>query len=104
MTPTEPIEFLEPWEPFTCEQAQAFSRELEIELASGHSLHGVRLMAIAHSGAADDALFQMEDSGVVQVHLTWSGRAEQSPWPRYRVFPSLGDWIREVMIPAHQGR
>jgi hypothetical protein len=104
MTSTEPIEFLKPWEPFSSKQAQAFLRELEIELASGHGLHGVRLTALAHTGAADDALFQLKDGGVVQVHLTWSGRAERLPWPWYRVFPSLADWIREVMIPAHDER
>src|SRR5262245_21957191 len=65
MTSTKPIEFLEPWEPFTSEQAQAFLHELEIELASGHGLQGVGLTALAHSGAADDALFQMEDGSAL---------------------------------------
>ena len=81
MTSPKPIEFLEPWEPFTSEQAHVFLHELEIELASGHGLHGVRLTALGHSGAADDALFQMEDGGVVQVGNPGQGERDSGMMP-----------------------
>ena len=79
MPHTKPVEFKEPWQRFVPGQAEAFLRELETELMPGHALHGVALTALGHSAAADDALFQIGDNRVVEVHLTWSQHAEQPP-------------------------
>jgi hypothetical protein len=99
-----PLSYLEPWEEFVPGQAAAFLREIQIELSPGHPLHGIKLTPIAHSVRADDALFQLEDGRVVEVHLTWSGRAQQPPWPGHQVYETLDDWVQQVMIPAHEDR
>ena len=46
----------------------------------------------------------LEDGRVVEVHLTWSGRAQQPPWPGHQVYETLDDWVQQVMIPAHEDR
>jgi hypothetical protein len=96
------IEFLHPWDPFIRGQADAFLLELEHELSPGHPLYGVKLLPLAHSGAADDALFAMEDGRVVQVHLTFSLRSEQPPLPRHRIFSNASEWVEQVMRPEHE--
>ena len=95
----QPLLFLSPWEEFLPGQALSFLRELDVELSPGHPLHGVPLTPIAHSRRADDALFQLGDGRVVEVRLTWSSRAEQPPFPRHHIYPSLQDWAQLVMIP-----
>jgi len=72
------IEFLEPWYEFIPGQADVFLTELRRELSLGHPLEGLELAPLGHSGAADDALFEVEDGRVVQVHLTFSRRIEQT--------------------------
>jgi hypothetical protein len=98
------IEFLEPWQRFVPGQADAFLGELEQELSPGHPLHGVNLIPLGHSGAADDALFQMEDGRVVQVHLTFSPRTEEQPSPRHRIYSNADEWVQQVMFPQHEER
>jgi hypothetical protein len=44
-------------------------------------------------------LFRLEGGGVVDVHLTWSGKTEPPPWPSHRAYASLEDWQRQVMVP-----
>ena len=61
---------LEPWEKFVPGQADAFFREFRVELSPGHALHGLELIPVAHSARADDALFQLADGRVAEVHLT----------------------------------
>jgi hypothetical protein len=94
--------FLPPWEPLLPDQADAFQSELERELSAGHPLHGVALQAIARSRRADDALFQLENGCVADVHLTWSRKSERAPWPTHRVYSSLEEWQQHVMIPDHE--
>jgi hypothetical protein len=96
------LQFLKPWVESEPEPAAAFLRELQLELAPDHPLHGTKLTGIAHSRAGDDVLFQMEDRRVAQVHLTWSGRPEQPPWPNHDVYDFIQEWARRVMIPAHE--
>jgi len=98
------LSLLKPWEEFLPGQAVAFVCEAQTELSPGHPLHGTKLTALAHSTRADDALFQLEDGRVVDLHLTWSGRQEQAPWPRHRVYASLEEWAQQVMIPTHEDR
>ena len=97
------IEFLEPWERFAPGEANAFLLELERELSHGHPLHGAKLVPLGHSGAADDALFEMGEGRVVQVHLTFSLRAEQPPFPRHRIYSTTDEWVQQVMLPEHEG-
>ena len=96
------LSFLKPWVQSDPQPAAAFLRELQLELSTAHPLHGTKLAAIAHSRAADDVLFQMEDGRVAQVHLTWSGHTEQPPWPNHDVYGSIQEWAQQVMIPAHE--
>jgi hypothetical protein len=30
------------------------------------------------------------------VHLTWTQRSEQPPWPHHRIFESLDEWLRSI--------
>lgn len=87
------ISLPQPWEELPPGQAAAFARELEIELAPSHPLYGLKLTALAHSSRNDDALFQLDCGSVVEVHLTWSGRAEPIPWPRHKVYANLRQWF-----------
>jgi len=93
---------LEPWEKFVPGQADAFLRELQVELSPDHSLRGLELTPVAHSARADDALFQLADGRVAEVHLTWSGKTEQAPAPKHRIYSSIEEWVELVMIPAHE--
>jgi hypothetical protein len=93
------MEFQEPWCQFVPGQADAFLQELERELSPEHPLHGVKLIPLGHSGAADDALFEMGDGRLVQVHLTFSARTEQPALPFYRIYANADDWVRQVMLP-----
>lgn len=97
------IEFLEPWEEFRTGQADAFLLELSREVSPEHPLSDLQLDPLEHSGAADDALFATQDGRVVEVHLTWSGRAEQPPWPKHRFYSNVGEWIEQAMLPEHEG-
>jgi len=99
-----PLSLLEPWCEFVPGQADAFLRAIQVELSPGHPLYGVKLSALAHSGRADDALFQLDDGRVADVHLTLSGRPEQPPCPKHRIYASLAEWVQRVMIPAHEDR
>jgi hypothetical protein len=56
---------------------------------------------VAHSGAADEVLFQRNDGQVVMVHLTWTGRAETPPGPNYQLYASWESWAEQVMRPEH---
>jgi hypothetical protein len=95
------VTFLEPWERLSSDQAESLNRELATELPLGHPLCQVALRAIARSGRADDALFEMNDGHVVVVHLTWLGACERLPFPLHRVYDSIDQWTREVMLAEH---
>jgi len=97
-----PFSYLEPWrEPFA-DQAEALLRELRTGRSPGHALHGVNLKAIARSNTADDVLFQLDDGRVCVVHLTWRRSVEQYPRPQHRMFSTLEDRVRDVMVPDHE--
>jgi hypothetical protein len=97
-----PFSYLVPWKQSSAGPCETFLRELRTEVSPGHPLHGAIIKAIAHSLQADDVLFQLEDSRVCQVHLTWRRSAEQPPWPRHQMFSTLEDWVRKVMVPDHE--
>jgi len=97
-----PFSYLKPWKEPSVGQAEALLHELRTELSPGHPLHGINLRAIAVSVQAGDVLFQLDDGRVCVVHLTWRRSAEQHPWPQHRMFFTLEDWIRDVMVPDHE--
>lgn len=96
------IEFLEPWCEFVPGEGDFFLQELKCEISPGHPLECLVLTPLGHSGAADDALFRTEDGRVFQVHLTFSRRAEQPPFPYCEMFSTVEDWIQQVMVPANE--
>jgi hypothetical protein len=93
--------FREPWQRLNPVQAGCTLREVRIELAPGHPMYGLDLIPIARSRQTDDALFLLDDGRVVQVHLTWSRRAELPPWPSHSIYATLEDWAQRTMIPVH---
>ena len=87
----------EPWETVEdadmAEYRHAWEVELVCELGPGHLLFGQTPRLICRRLDCDDALFQLEDGRVAEVHLTWSGRREaNSVLPETRIFSSLGEW------------
>jgi len=96
------IDFLEPWCELVPGQADAFLRELKNELAPDHPLHSVQLHPLGHSGASDDAIFEANDGRIFQVHLTFSGRSEKTPLPRFQAYANTAEWIQRVMLPANE--
>ncbi len=63
-------DFREPWLRLQPEQALAFEREAEKEIAPGHELHGIALSALAKCQGCDDAVFRASDGTFAIVHLT----------------------------------
>jgi hypothetical protein len=96
------IDFLEPWYEFVPDQADSLLRELKSELAPDHPLCSMQLHPLGHSGASDDAIFENDDGRIFQVHLTFSGRAEKTPLPRFRAYANTVEWIQTVMLPANE--
>lgn len=100
---TPRIELLEPWEEVHLGQADAFLLELAREISRGHPLSDVPLDPLGRSRVADDALFAMHDGRVVEVHLTWSHKAERPPWPAHKFYANVDEWIAQSMLPEHEG-
>lgn len=60
---------------------------------------------IARRDGTDDALFQLDDGRVAEVHMTWRRSRETDPrWPATAIFTSLEDWVEESMKPLHDER
>ena len=67
----------------------AWEQELRQEVAKDHPLFERTWGMIARRDDRDDALLDLRTGGYAVVHLTWSGRPEQPPWPTTTVYPSL---------------
>jgi hypothetical protein len=61
--------------------ARALQSELKAELSSGHPLHGRDCRVVAKALPQDEVVVVAGEL-VALVHLTWSGRREQPPYPR----------------------
>lgn len=62
--------------------------ELKREIAKGHPLWGVDVIAIAIGGNGDDVLFEIPNGKYAYVHLTW--RKETKPdWPHCEIFENF---------------
>ncbi|MFD7667461.1 hypothetical protein [Streptomyces sp. NPDC059788] len=75
----------------------SLERELHRELPPDHPLYGARVRAAARCEACDDVLFHVTDRALpwAVVHLTWSGRQEQLPWPRTAPLAHLNDLLTQ---------
>jgi hypothetical protein len=98
------IEWLEPWVPIErLAEREAIQTELHSELSASHPLFGLSVVALARRYDQDDVLFELADSRVAEVHLTWSRKPERDPrWPRTRIFASAAVWAAEKMRPLHE--
>jgi hypothetical protein len=94
---------LEPWHAVSPERRAQLDAEVAQELPPGHVLAGRPLAAAAARSDRDDVLFEIPGLGYAVVHLTWSGRRENSPeWPRTEVFSSIEEWRDRVMQRDHE--
>ncbi|SDH01268.1 hypothetical protein SAMN05216338_1004283 [Bradyrhizobium sp. Rc2d] len=71
---------------------KAWEDELRKEIGPEHPLWNCGLRLIARRDDRDDAIFLVGDGRVAEVHLTWSGKPERSPWPRTAIFANMGQW------------
>lgn len=57
-------------------------RELTVEIAEGHVLHGRRWRIIGIGvPARDDVLVELDGGEIGLTHLTWRGTSEPPSWP-----------------------
>lgn len=76
-------------------QARALQAELQAELSSGHPLHGLDCRVVAKALPQDEVVVVAGEL-VALVHLTWSGRREQPPFPSVE-FPDSAAAFRELV-------
>jgi hypothetical protein len=93
------IKWHEPWAPIERpEEREALQAELHSELGASHPLFSVSVVALARRYDQDDVLFELPDSRVAEVHLTWSCKPERDPhFPRTTIFSSAAVWAEEKM-------
>ena len=101
---TSSFEWLEPWyhvdDPTIC---GGLEQQLQREISARHVLSGERACLLARRADTDDALFELSNGRVAEVHLTWRQSTEPDPrWPATAIFGSLEEWARESMVPLHQ--
>ena len=105
--------WLEPWSPVLEEHfpkrqefiefCEGWEKQLMTEVGPKHPLFGHQAKLIARLYETDDALFQLDDGRVADVHLTWSKGPEPDPrWPVTAIWPSLDDWVREELVRYHR--
>jgi hypothetical protein len=82
------VDWPQPWIPAgKAADAAALVRELQKEIAPGHSLFGKTVSAVAWRRDCDDVLYEVagEPKEFAVVHLTWKGSREADPrlpWTR----------------------
>ncbi|GAB3057163.1 hypothetical protein GCM10027053_18480 [Intrasporangium mesophilum] len=62
------------------DRARVLGAELARELPAGHELYERRWTVVAEAMPQDEVLVVAGGLAYL-VHLTWTGRAEESPWP-----------------------
>ena len=62
---------------------QRLTQELLTELSEGHALFDIHPEVLNRCGACDVVLVRVGEGNFGIVHLTWSGKPEAPPWPRY---------------------
>jgi hypothetical protein len=100
--------WLEPWcdiADLGPERAASFEQVVAREVAPGHPLYGVPVVAVGQRGGTDDVLFRLGDGSgrVAVVHLTWTrSPPERPPWPATEVYASADVFAEERMRPDHE--
>lgn len=96
-------EWLAPWGPVNDPAEKArLEAELVREVCAEHVLFGVPVSLVGRRQGRDDFLFKLDDGRFAQVHLTWS-RETRPQWPSTDLYLTWGDWVRESMVPEHEG-
>lgn len=100
------FDWLDPWHPIDAADVRAaLEQQLQREISPLHVLRGESVMLIARRADTDDALFQLADKRVAEVHMTWRKDTEPDPrWPVTAIFASLEDSARDSMAPLHLER
>ena len=79
------------------DRARILGADLARELGPGHELHGPQWAVIAEATPQDEVLVEAGDA-VHLVHLTWTGRREQLPWPLAERVNSAEDFERLMEV------
>ncbi|MDO7876784.1 hypothetical protein Q5H93_18710 [Hymenobacter sp. ASUV-10] len=94
------MEFIEPWTAIAESIGSTFVNELQQELPAESMLYGCQVKAIAQRIDCDDVLFSLDGSSqLAVVHLTWSGKSEQHPWPSTELFTDEYEFQLKRMLP-----
>ncbi|MGF1725607.1 hypothetical protein [Photobacterium nomapromontoriensis] len=96
--------YQEPWSDISEYQdghRSAIKSELLKELGKNHDLFGVELTVLAKRENCDDILVASGSSYFI-VHLTWSGRAETTPYPLTVKLLSLADLKERLKQDSEQ--
>lgn len=106
------MKWLEPWiaiadldwpEEKKADYCSAWEAQLGREVGPRHLLRGENATLIARRFDTDDALFQLADGQIAEVHLTWSRGQEPDPkWPRTVLFASINEWARDSLEQQHR--
>ena len=84
---------------------RGWEEQLRLEVGPKHVLFGEEFSLIGRCFANDDALYQLSDGRVADVHLTWRQSPEPNPvWPETLVYESLDDWEMAKMLPLQRDR
>ena len=87
--------FTAPWE-HVPESDTALLAELKLELSKGHPMYDMKLLPVAKRIDKDDVCFREISSDTeryFEVHLTWSGKKEITPYPRHTEYFDFHSWF-----------
>ncbi len=101
---TDAFTWLSPWYPTDDPRdCSGLEGQLKREVSADHVLSGEAVRLLARRSDTDDALFELADVRVAEVHLTWRRTRETDPrWPGTVIFRSLEEWGQLSMEPLHQ--
>ena len=70
--------------------------ELKREVASDHSIYGEEIQVVAQRGDRDDVLYYLTSKNAFAlVHLTWSSKTENPPWPSTKIYQTFNEFAAE---------
>lgn len=100
---TAPCEWLAPWYGVDDEaERRGLEAELRREICDEHPLARETVALLARRGDMDEALYQLADGRIAEVHLTWSRHRETDPrWPATAIYASIDEWVEKSMLPTH---
>lgn len=70
-----------PWGSLSVAAAEGIEREATFEIAPGHELAGLGLVAFARCSMCDSAALELSDGTYALIHLAWTQSAEVAPRP-----------------------